>query len=175
MRFSVIASIIILIMCCCTRQGAQLPSNKVAVNAEKMDMMTYNKMCMEAEMAEIEAYLDSSNIKFEKSDAGYWYREISTNNGDKITSSSTVSIVGSVEVLGAVPCLQWTEDQCLTLRLGKRDHTKVLDFALGGKSVGDEFWILSPSHLAYGLKGVSGCITSRTPVLYKIKVLKINE
>ena len=69
MRFSVIASIIIL-MCCCTRQGAQLPSNKPTVGSGKMDMMTYNKLCMEAEMAEIQAYLDSSNIEFKKSDAG---------------------------------------------------------------------------------------------------------
>ncbi len=174
MRFSVIASIIIL-MCCCTRQGAQLPSNKPTVDSEKMDMMTYNKLCMEAEMAEIQAYLDSSNIEFKKSDAGYWYREICTKNGDKITSSNIVSISASVEVLGSEPCLNWTEDQSLTLRVGKRDHTKVLDLALEGKSVGDEFWILSPSQLAYGLKGVSGCITSRTPVLYKIKILKINE
>lgn len=174
MRLSVIVSIIIL-MCCCTRQSAQLPSNKPTVGSEKMDMMTYNKMCIEAEMAEIEAYLDSSNIEFKKSDAGYWYRSICTNSGDKITNSSTVSIVASVEVLGGQSCLNWTEDQCLTLRIGKRDHTKVLDLALEGKSVGDEFWILSPSQLAYGLKGVSGCITSRTPVLYKIKVLKINE
>ena len=173
-RFSVIVSIIIL-LCCCTRQGAQLPSNKTNGPSEKMDMMTYNKLCMEAEMAEIQSYLDSSNIKFEKSDAGYWYSKICTKNGDKITNSSIVYISGSVEVLGGTPCLNWTEDQCLTLRLGKRDHTKVLDLALKDKSVGDEFWILSPSQLAYGLKGVSGCITSRTPVLYKIKVLKKNE
>ena len=165
----------LIILCCCTRKGAQLPSNKGVENQEQMDMMTYNKMCIEAEMAEIEAYLDSSNIEFKKSDAGYWYRSICTNSGDKITNSSIVSISGSVEVLGGTPCLNWTEDQCLTLRLGKRDHTKVLDLALKDKSVGDEFWILSPSQLAYGLKGVSGCITSRTPVLYKIKVLKKDE
>ena len=94
MRFSVIVSIIIL-LCCCTRQGAQLPSNKTNGPSEKMDMMTYNKLCMEAEMAEIQSYLDSSNIKFEKSDAGYWYSKICTKNGDKITNSNIVSISAS--------------------------------------------------------------------------------
>ena len=63
----------------------------------------------------------------------------------------------------------------LTIRLGKRDHTKVLDLALVNAHVGDEIWILSPSSLAYGIKGLKNCITSRTPVLYKIKVLKSNE
>ena len=63
----------------------------------------------------------------------------------------------------------------LTIRLGKRDHTKVLDLALKNAHVGDEIWIVSPSSLAYGIKGLKNCITSRTPVLYKIKVLKTNE
>jgi FKBP-type peptidyl-prolyl cis-trans isomerase len=83
-----------------------------------------------------------------------------------------VTISGTVQVLGGTPC---KELDSLTLRLGKRDHTKVLDLALANAHVGDEIWIISPSSLAYSIKGISNCITSRTPVLYKIKVLKTNE
>lgn len=168
-RFSVIVSIIIL-LCCCTRQSAQLPSNKATISDEKMDMMTYNKMCIEAEMAEIGAYLDSSSVEFIKSDAGYWYKVVNSNKGTKVNDIVTIS--GTVQVLGGTPC---KELDSLTLRLGKRDHTKVLDLALANAHVGDEIWIISPSSLAYGIKGISNCITSRTPVLYKIKVLKTNE
>ena len=135
-----------------------------------MDMMTYNKMCIEAENAEIQSYLDSSSVKFTKYEAGYWYKIVNTNNGVKVNSIVTIS--GSVQVLGGEPCHQLNN---LTLRLGKRDHTKVLDLALANAHVGDEIWIVSPSSLAYGLKGISDCITSRTPVLYKIKVLRTNE
>ncbi len=168
-RFSVIVSIIIL-LCCCTRQSAQLPSNKATISDEKMDMMTYNKMCIEAEMAEIGAYLDSSSVEFIKSDAGYWYKVVNSNKGAKVNDIVTIS--GTVQVLGGTPC---KELDSLTLRLGKRDHTKVLDLTLANAHVGDEIWIISPSSLAYGIKGISNCITSRTPVLYKIKVLKTNE
>ena len=168
-RFSVIVSIIIL-LCCCTRQSAQLPSNKAIISDEKMDMMTYNKMCIEAEIAEIGAYLDSSSVEFIKSDAGYWYKVVNSNKGTKVNDIVTIS--GTVQVLGDTPC---KELDSLTLRLGKRDHTKVLDLALVNAHVGDEIWIISPSSLAYGIKGISNCITSRTPVLYKIKVLKTNE
>lgn len=168
-RISVIVSIIIL-LCCCTRQSAQLPSNKATISDEKMDMMTYNKMCIEAEMAEIGAYLDSSSVEFIKSDAGYWYKVVNSNKGTKVNDIVTIS--GTVQVLGDTPC---KELDSLTLRLGKRDHTKVLDLALVNAHVGDEIWIISPSSLAYGIKGISNCITSRTPVLYKIKVLKTNE
>lgn len=168
-RFSVIVSIIIL-LCCCTRQSAQLPSNKATISDEKMDMMTYNKMCIEAEMAEIGAYLDSSSVEFIKSDAGYWYKVVNSNKGAKVNDIVTIS--GTVQVLGGTPC---KELDSLTLRLGKRDHTKVLDLALANAHVGYEIWIISPSSLAYGIKGISNCITSRTPVLYKIKVLKTNE
>lgn len=160
----------LVIFCCCTRQGAQLPSNKGNDNPVQMDMMTYNKLCIEAENNEIQAYLDSSDVDFIKSDAGYWYKIISTNNGAKVNSIVTIS--GTVQVLGGEPCQQFND---LTLRLGKRDHTKVLDLALANAHVGDEIWILSPSSLAYGIKGIKNCITSRTPVLYKIKVLKTNE
>jgi hypothetical protein len=135
-----------------------------------MDMMTYNKMCIEAEMAEIGAYLDSSSVEFIKSDAGYWYKVVNSNKGAKVNDIVTIS--GTVQVLGGTPC---KELDSLTLRLGKRDHTKVLDLALANAHVGDEIWIISPSSLAYSIKGISNCITSRTPVLYKIKVLKTNE
>ena len=135
-----------------------------------MDMMTYNKMCIEAENAEIQSFLDSSSVKFTKADAGYWYKIVNTNNGAKV--NNMVSISGTVQVLGGEACYELNS---LTLRLGKRDHTKVLDLALVDSKVGDEIWIVSPSSLAYGIKGITDCITSRTPVLYKIKVLKTNE
>ena len=135
-----------------------------------MDMMTYNKMCIEAENAEIQSFLDSSSVEYIKSDAGYWYKIVSQGTGAKV--GHTVTIAGTVEVLGGSPCHQLTN---ITLRLGKRDHTKVLDLALVNTQVGDEIWIISPSSLTYGIKGISNCITSRTPVLYKIKVLNTNE
>ena len=135
-----------------------------------MDMMTYNKMCIEAENTEIQSYLDSSSIKFVKANAGYWYKIVNTNNGKKVNNLVTIS--GTVQVLGGNPCYEFN---VLTLRLGKRDHTKVLDLALANSYVGDEIWIVSPSSLAYGIKGITNCITSRTPVLYKIKVLKTDE
>ena len=192
-------------MCCCTRKSAQLPSNKTQENPTQMDMMTYNKMCIEAENAEIQSYLDSSSIEFVKSDAGYWYKIVNTNNGRKVNNVVTIS--GTVQVLGGEPCYELgvrseelgisvqtsgepsslelsrvqpeitseASNYVLTIRLGKRDHTKVLDLALANAHVGDEIWIVSPSSLAYGLKGITNCITSRTPVLYKIKVLKTDE
>lgn len=168
----------LVIFSCCTRQGAQLPSNKGNDNPVQMDMMTYNKLCIEAENNEIQAYLDSSDVDFIKSDAGYWYKIISTNNGAKVNSIVTIS--GTVQVLGGEACYELgvrseASNLPLTIRLGKRDHTKVLDLALANAHVGDEIWILSPSSLAYGIKGLKNCITSRTPVLYKIKVLKTNE
>lgn len=175
-KLSIIISCL-MALCCCTRQSAQLPSNKIPESTEKMDMMTYNKLCIEAEMAEIQAYLDSSDVNFIKSDAGYWYKIVNTNNGAKV--SGIVTIEGNVGVLGGEPCYELgvrsEEVNTLTLRLGKRDHTKVLDLALANTKVGDEIWILSPSSLAYGIKGITDCITSRTPVIYKIKVLNTNE
>ena len=202
--FTVLFSCLIL-LCCCTRKSAQLPSNKVEQNTTQMDMMTYNKMCIEAENAEIQSFLDSSDVKFTKSNAGYWYKVVNTNNGAKV--NNVVTIAGTVEVLGGTQSHQLgvrseelgisvqtsgepsslelsrvqpeitseASNYILTLRLGKRDHTKVLDLALANTQVGDEIWIVSPSSLAYGIKGISGCITSRTPVLYKIKVLKTDE
>ena len=169
MRVFLIFSCLVM-MCCCTRKSAQLPSNKELVNPTQMDMMTYNKMCIEAENKEIQTFLDSSSVKFTKADAGYWYKIVNTNNGAKVNGVVTIS--GTVQVLGGEPCYELNSP---TLRLGKRDHTKVLDLALANAKVGDEIWILSPSSLAYGIKGITDCITSRTPVLYKIKVLKTNE
>lgn len=166
--------ICIFILCSCTQQSAQLPSNKPSENTDKMDMMTYNKMCIEAEMAEIQEYLDSCKTDFTKSEQGYWYK-IFKSNTDIIKGGDTISVIGSVEVLGSTPCIIWTETEPLNIRIGKRDHTKVLDLALENKAKGDEIWIISPSSLAYGIKGKNNCITPRTAVLYKIKVLKSNE
>lgn len=175
MKYLHLITFCIILLCCCTRQSAQLPSNKSVENKDKMDMMTYNKLCLEAEMAEIQTYLDSSDIDFKKSNSGYWYKTNQSDGTSNIKNGDIVSIIGTVEVLGGAPCINWTKDAPLNIRIGKRDHTKVLDMALLNKTNGDELWILSPSSLAYGIKGKENCITSRTAVLYKIKVLKVNE
>ncbi len=199
--FSIIFSCLIL-LCCCTRKGAQLPSNKGMEKQEQMDMMAYNKMCIEAENKEIQTYLDTCKTEFIKDSSGFWYKIVNQGNGVK--SGSVISISGTVQVLGGEPCYKlgvWSEElgisvqtsgepsslelsrvqpeitsetsnYVLTIRIGKRDHTKVLDLALENTNVGDEIWIVSPSSLAYGIKGITDCITSRTPVLYKIKIIK---
>ena len=103
MRVFLIFSCLVM-MCCCTRKSAQLPSNKELVNPTQMDMMTYNKMCIEAENKEIQTFLDSSDVDFTKSDAGYWYKIVNQGTGAKV--GHTVTVSGTVEVLGGEPCYE---------------------------------------------------------------------
>lgn len=182
--FKFLIFLIFLTSCC--RTNPQLPANKAEADTIAENLIDYNRLCIEDERREIEAYIDSvqkvDNITFELTDYGCYLahhpeplsrhpeRSEGSNSLSTITSGDRVSIAYSLELLDGTICSQ-TTGKAKSFTVGKREVVKGLDIAMEGKCVGDEFEIIIPYNLAYGVTGDRGCVPPMTPVLYKVLII----
>lgn len=178
--------VIVILLTACCRTNPQLPANKAEADTIAENLIDYNRLCIEDERREIEAYIDSvqkvDNITFELTDYGCYLvrhpeplsrhpeRSEGSNNLSTITSGDRVSIAYSLELLDGTICSQ-TTGKAKSFTVGKREVVKGLDIAMEGKCVGDEFEIIVPYNLAYGVTGDRGCVPPMTPVLYKVLII----
>lgn len=169
----------ILIMFSCGRVKPQKPSNTADVDSTAMSLLEFNRLCIEDEKHEIEAYIDSVKTdghgEFIWTDDGYSFRVIT--NGDsniKINNGSEISITYSLELLNGTICYQTSNDSRVKkIIVGKRVLGKGVDLAVTGKCLGDEIELILPYNLAFGVAGDRNCVPPRTPVLYRIKILSV--
>ncbi len=171
-------------------QNPQIPSNTPEVDTVKTNLLEYNKLCMEDERREIEAYADSIG-GFTKSEEGFYYKvdsgqwtvdngytnreSLSTVNSQlsTIKDGDLVAVAYSIELLDGTICYQSTDGKALTFTVGKRQVIKGLDIAIVGHCIGDEIEFIFPYNMAYGIAGDRECITPMTPVLYRIKIISV--
>ncbi len=136
---------------------------------------------------EIEAYIDSvggftqtEDGFYYKVDSGHWTvdngyttrKTLSTVDSQlsTIKNGDRVSIAYSLELLDGTICSQ-TTGKAKSFIVGKREVVKGLDMAIVGKQMGDEFELIIPYNLAYGVTGDRGCVPPMTPILYRVVII----
>jgi len=170
-----IIAILLLFTTCCRSSNPQIPSNRADVDTVGKNLIEYNKLCIDDEKKEIDYYIDSIGKRekgvFTLTEDGVYFREIVSYNGKKIENGSTVSIAYSLELLNGTICSQSSNGKAKTFKVGKREVEKGLDIAIVGHSRGDEFEIIIPYNMAWGVTGDRNCIPPRAPILYRVKIL----
>jgi len=193
MRADIVIVFAVLLTACC-RTNPQLPSNRAEVDTVAAELIDYNKLCIEDERREIEAYIDSvqkaDSVTFELTDYGCYLRHPESSEGVRhpersegshnvsekpIQPGNEVAIAYSLELLDGTICSQTINNKAKRFRVGKREVVKGLDIAMEGKCEGDEFEVIIPYNLAYGVTGDRGCIPPMTPILYRVKILAAYE
>ncbi|MCQ2350609.1 MAG: FKBP-type peptidyl-prolyl cis-trans isomerase [Paludibacteraceae bacterium] len=181
-KFLTLLIFLTLLTACC-RTNPQLPANKAETDTLAENLLDYNRLCIEDERMEIEAYIDSVG-GFTQTEDGYYYKvdsgEWTVESGQwtmthcqlsTIKNGDRVSVAYSLELLDGTICSQSTNGKAKTFTVGKREVETGLDMAIVGKHVGDEFEIIIPYNLAWGVSGDGGCIPPRTPILYRVKII----
>ncbi len=190
--------ILLTLLTACCRTNPQLPANRAEADTIAENLLDYNRLCIEDERMEIEAYIDSVG-GFTQTEDGYYYKvdsgEWTVESGQwtmtpsrhlersersftvncqlsTIKNGDRVSVAYSLELLDGTICSQSTNGKAKTFTVGKREVETGLDMAIVGKHVGDEFEIIIPYNLAWGVSGDGGCITPMTPILYRVKIVK---
>ena len=169
---------VMAVFCSCNRIKPQIPSNTEDTDQTAQDLIAYNKLCLEDERREIDAFLDSVKTHgelFTRTDDGYWIRLVleGPDSVDEITEGSNVAIAYSLELLDGTICYQSTDGEIRRFRVGKREVEKGLDIAVAGMHLGDEAELILPYNLAHGVAGDRGCVPPRTPILYRFKILSV--
>ncbi len=179
--------VIVILLTACCRTNPQLPANKAEADTIAENLIDYNRLCIEDERREIEAYIDSVG-GFTQTEDGYYYKvdsgQWTVDNGyttrktlstddsqlSTIKNGDRISIAYSMELLDGTICSQ-TTGKAKSFIVGKREVVKGLDLAMEGKCVGDEFEIIVPYNLAYGIVGDRGCVPPMTPILYRVRII----
>lgn len=164
----------LIIFAACESKVVQYP-----VDYDKDEFMKFsqdrNKQILEEDNQLIQNYIDSTQIKFNKTNFGFWisnsgqYTETMAKSGDYVKYEYEVidfknNVVYSKKEIGLKEAV-----------LGKEDLPRGLHVTLQLIEKGDSATALYPSFLAYGGYGDRDKIGGNEPLIFKVKVLEIKK
>lgn len=170
-RLVILFSIIsVLSFTSCRENEARLPIN-VSSGVDYTESIELSRKINQREERKFRKYVGNQNLKFERSNYGFLYH-IENNSGDLIKSKDEVKYTTIVEDLeGNIIYKQITK----SIVVDHQNEIKGMHEGLKLMNEGAEAIFLFPSHQAFGFHGDDKKIKSNTPLVYKVKVLKVNN
>ena len=156
-----------------------VPRNPIVIKSGSYleESVSLNKFLIESEEVSFKEFIKKDSINsYIASSLGFWYTYTSKNNtsyfpkfGDKVEFTYEVldlnnTIIYSFEEIGKK---SYVIDQQEIIE-GLRDGLKIMN-------EGDEVTFLFPSHKLYGYVGDKNKIDINQPLIYKVKLIKINK
>ena len=143
------------------------------VAAMKENMINANRVVIQSESTQIEAYVQRRGWKPEPLKCGACYQLRNKGEGEAIEPDDTVAVTYRLESLDGTAIYRHQKD---TLVVGRREVTVALDDMLEKMNYGGEAWLIAPSNTAYGVVGDGDRVQSRTVIVYDIqKIEKIKR
>ena len=146
------------------------PDNSTVV---KENMINANRVVIQSESTQIDAYVERRGWKMESLPCGALYRVTTHGNGNLIQPDDTIAVTYRLESLDGSPFYTKQTD---TLVVGQRQVTVALDDLLQRLNYGSCAQMIAPSNSAYGVVGDGDRVASRTVIVYDINnIKKINK
>ena len=154
----------------CKEREARLPIS-VSSGVDYAASIALSKKINQREERRFRKYIENQDLKFDRSSFGFQYH-ITKNSGKRIKSNDKVKYSVTVEDLKGNVIYKQT---IKTLVVDHQEEIKGMHEGLKLMSEGAEAIFLFPSHQAFGFHGDENIIKSNTPLVYKVKVLKVNS
>ncbi len=142
----------------------ELESDKTA--AVKENMINANRVVIQSEATQIEAYMQRRGWEMKTLRCGAQYLLQSRGDGERVEPDDTVVVTYRLEALDGSPIYRRQTD---TLVVGRREVTVALDDLLEQMTYGSKAWLIAPSNSAYGVVGDGDRVGSRTVIVYDIQ------
>ena len=160
----------ILILNSCNEREARLPVS-VSSGVDYTESIELSKKINQREERKFRKYVENQDLKFERSSYGFLYH-LKNNSGELIKSKDEVKYTKVVEGLdGKIIYRSITK----SIVVDHQDEIKGMHEGLKLMSEGSEAIFIFPSHQAFGFHGDDNKIKSNTPLVYRVKVLKVNN
>ncbi len=121
----------------------------------------------------LEKYLQTNNIKAEKTDEGIYFSTSVEGNGALPQTGDYLQIQYTTELLDGKVVDSSERTVPFIFQLGFRHVLPVWDNMLSQFKVGSTISLFVPSNMAYGNSGYNGVIPPNVPVIFKIKLERI--
>jgi len=164
----IISIVSILSLSSCQEQEARLPVS-VSSGIDYTESIELSKKINQREERQFRKYIASQDLEFKRSNYGFLYH-IENNSGELIKSKDQVKYTETVEDLDRkVIYTSVTKN----LIVDHQEEIKGIHEGLKLMSEGANAVFIFPSHQAFGFHGDENKIKSNTPLVYRIKVLKV--
>jgi len=141
----------------------------------KEHLVNANKIFVENEAEQIEAYQQRRRMNMQTSGTGLRYAIFprDTNSNGNPVPGDTVELNYQVMLLDGSVCYD-TKNSPVTFTLGKAEMPRGMEEAVMMMHEGDSCVIILPSHLAYGFTGDGDKIPGNAATIYYISLLRIS-
>jgi len=166
--FYFLSFISFLALSSCREREARLPVS-VSTGVDYTQSIELSKKINQREERRFRKYVAGQELEFKRSNYGFLYH-VENNNGKLIEAKDLVKYTEIVEDLnGQVIYPSITKN----LIVDHQEEIKGMHEGLKLMSEGADAVFLFPSHQAFGFHGDDNKVKSNTPLVYRIKVLKV--
>lgn len=170
-KFSFLILILtVVLLSSCKQQEPRLPVS-VSSGVDYTESIELSKKINQREERKFRKYVAKQNLEFKRSNFGFLYH-IKNNSTQLIESKDDVKFTEIIEDLDGEIIYQSVTKN---LVVDHQEEIKGMHEGLKLMSEGAEATFIFPSHQAFGFHGDDNKIKSNTPLVYKIKVLKVNN
>ncbi|ANW95662.1 hypothetical protein AXE80_04955 [Wenyingzhuangia fucanilytica] len=159
----------------CNHDNARRPINKKNSSSKYEYSIALNQKIKELEENKINEYIKKDSLlSYTQSPYGFVYAVIKSSNQlkNKVQKSSVVTYVKTVYNLKNELIYSEIEE---TIEVGKSNEIKGIEEGLKLMQEDEEFKFIFSSFVAHGFSGDAKKIGANTPIVVKIKLLKINK
>lgn len=168
--YLVLQFLIVLMLSSCKEQEPRLPIS-VSSGVDYTESIELSKKINQREERSFRKYVAKQNLEFKRSNFGFLYN-IKNNKTELVKTENEIRFTESIENLdGTVIYNTITK----SLVVDHQEEIKGIHEGLKLMSEGAEAIFIFPSHQAFGFHGDDKKIKPNTPLVYKVKVLKVNN
>ncbi len=163
--------LLLLITTACTDTATNNAQHK-ATSPSKTELMAANKLMVKKEKQDILDYIRRHGYNMQSTGSGLYYNVYKTMpHGKLIALGDTVSVEYTLSLLNGDTIYDKSNAKKYTLVVGKSDKESGLLEALEMMKKGEKARLIVPAHLGFGLLGDQDKITTKTSLVYDIKIL----
>ena len=166
----------ILTLAACKNKVVQYP---VTYDDDREKFMQFsqdrNKQILNEDNELIQNYIDSLDLKYNKTSYGFWISNSGETTASMAKSGDVVKYDYSVSNFENKVVYTEAETGTQTILMGRSDIPRGMQIALQMIEKGDSATVLLPSFLAYGGYGDRNKIMGNEPLIFKIKMHEIQK
>ena len=151
----------------CTKTAPQLPANKGnVVDKNISNLMEVNQKLAAKEDSILMIFATKADVKFKKSEIGFWYKVDVPTNGEPIKDKDFCNLSCTSLSLD----MKVIQTEKMQIIIGKKQLVVGLEEGLKLLHKGESATFIIPWYLAYGRNGKGSHIKPYTSIVYQIKL-----
>lgn len=143
-------------------------------NVHPDSVLKYNRDAVAEESMRIDDFCRRYGWKMEKTKTGLRFKQLRKGIGNQAVLDSKADIRLQIKLLTGETVYETASGELSEVRIGRRDVVSGLEEGLLMMREGDQFQLIVPSHLAYGLLGDMDRIPERAALVCKVDLLKVS-